>query len=37
MHPSLGVFLVSVLIIAVMIALVVRSRRQRTAALAAQW
>ncbi|MFJ2021838.1 hypothetical protein [Streptomyces nodosus] len=37
MHTSLGAFLVVALVVAVTIALTVRSRRKRTAALAAQW
>ncbi|MFF3693223.1 hypothetical protein [Streptomyces sp. NPDC002221] len=37
MQPSVGAFLVVVLVVAVTIALTVRSRRKRTAALAAQW
>ena len=37
MHPSPGAFMVIALIVAVTIALTVRSRRKRTAALAAQW
>ncbi|MER6079263.1 hypothetical protein [Streptomyces sp. NPDC001833] len=37
MHPSAGALLVIALIVAVTIALTVRSRRQRTAALAVQW
>ncbi|WP_130442714.1 hypothetical protein [Streptomyces sp. BK239] len=37
MHPDPGAFMVIALIVAVTIALTVRSRRKRTAALAAQW
>lgn len=37
MHPSFGAFLVIAHIVAVTIALAVRSRRKRTAALVAQW
>ncbi len=37
MHPSPGALMVIALIVAVTIALTVRSRRNRTAAIAAQW
>ncbi|MGW5650600.1 hypothetical protein [Streptomyces humi] len=37
MHPSAGGLLVIAVIVAVTIALTVRSRRKRTATLAAQW